>query len=62
MRVVLNVFCNENPSIALAFPDAAAVCDEVGLSIVGCGSVGLTLATQLAAFTDIPVMVTDLKY
>ena len=35
--------------------------DEVDVLIVGCGPTGLTLAAQLAAFSDISVAIADLK-
>ena len=60
MQYHLNGFQSGDPSVA----SAAAVAphkDAVDVLIVGCGPVGLTLATQLAAFSDVTTMITERK-
>lgn len=60
MQYHLNGFQSGDPSVA----SAAAVAphkDAVDVLIVGCGPAGLTLATQLAAFSDVTTMITERK-
>ena len=64
MQFYLNGFRPGNPEISEPIEAARrvdALPDEVDVLIVGCGPAGLTLAAQLAAFSDIKTRIVEQK-
>jgi phenol 2-monooxygenase len=61
MQFHLNGFTPGDPEVSEVSIPANGAADEVDVLIVGCGPAGLTLAAQLAAFSDIKTRIVEQK-